>query len=104
MYETVDSCQHFNCKVKIKIDKLNVFMTILNQNIFVFNFNHDYDSFSNNQTSGCTAKILYKISKLHTLIVQPSISRRYHPTMLETKQLRGRGKFWSNLLKNKIHH
>lgn len=64
MYETVDSCQHCNCKVKIEIDRLNVLMTILIQNIFVFNFSHDYDSFSNNQTSGCTAKILYKITKL----------------------------------------
>lgn len=104
MYEKVDYCQHCNCKAKIKIDKLNVLMTILIQNIFLFNFNHDYDSFSNNQTSDCTAKLLYKISKLHKLIVKPSISRRYHPTMLETKQLRGRGKYGSILLENKIHH
>lgn len=61
MYETVDYSQHCNCKVKIKIDKPNVLMTILIQTIFVFNFSHDYDCFSNNQTSGCTAKILYSI-------------------------------------------
>lgn len=104
MYETVDSCKHCICKVKIKIDKLSVLLFILIQEIFLLNFSHDYDSFSNNQTSGCTAKILYKISKLHKLTVKPIISRRYHPTMLETKQLRGRGKFWSILLENKIHH
>lgn len=81
MYEKVDYCQHCNCKVKIKIDKLNVLMAILIQNIFAFNFSHVYDSFFNNQTSGCTAKILYKLSKLHKLIVKTSISRRYHPIM-----------------------
>lgn len=81
-------------------------MTILIQHIFVFDFSHDYDSFFNNQTSGCTAKILYSIRLVNfvKLIVKPSISRRYHPTMLATKQLRGRGKFWSILLANKIQH
>lgn len=64
MYEKVDSCQHCNCNVKIKIDKLNVLMTILIQNIFALNFSYNYVSCSNNQTSGCTYKILYKISKL----------------------------------------